>query len=130
MNTSRRILICACIAGCTAVIIGAYGTHGLKPRLTPQAIAAFETGVRYQMYHALAFFAAAWLATQRKTKFPAIAATLWGIGILCFSGSLYLLTTRALFDITLPPWLPLLTPLGGLFLITGWLALLVAAIRE
>lgn len=130
MKTSRIILLCACIAGCTAVILGAFGAHGLRPHLTPPSLAIFETGVRYQMYHGLALLAVAWLATQRNNKLPGVAAALWCIGILFFSGSLYLLATHSLLGITLPIRFPLLTPLGGLFLITGWITLLVAAIKQ
>ncbi|MCZ7593315.1 MAG: DUF423 domain-containing protein [Kiritimatiellae bacterium] len=130
MKTSRVILICAAVLGCAAVLLGAYGTHGLRPRLTPQGLASFETGVRYQMHHAIALLAIAWLATQRKNIFPAITAALWSIGVLCFSGSIYLLILRPLLALHLPNWFPLLTPLGGAFLILGWIGLIVAAVRE
>ncbi len=126
---ARHLLIWAGIAGGTAVILGAFGAHGLKPKLTPEALATFETGVRYQFLHALALFAAVWLSKLTNSKLPIIAGNFWCAGTLLFSGSLYLLSCRALLGIETWRWLGPLTPLGGLCFITGWTLLTISALR-
>ena len=96
------------------VILGAFGAHALKERLTPEMLAIFETGVRYQMYHALALLAVAWAAHRWPASSAASAGWCFLAGILIFSGSLY---TLALTGITK---LGAITPLGGLAFILGW----------
>lgn len=130
MSAIRFLLTTACIAGGTAVILGAFGAHGLKGKLTPDALASFDTGVRYQLFHALALFAAAWLAERSGGGLPLAAGVLWSIGIVLFSGSIYLLATRALLGIEGWRWLGPFTPLGGLCLISGWVVLLLAVIKR
>lgn len=100
-----------------AVLAGAFGAHALKSSLTPVALAAFETAVRYQLFHALALIViAGWLERPRHA---AVAGAAWilCIGVVFFSGSLYLLT------LTPMRWPGPLTPLGGLCFVIGWLAL-------
>jgi uncharacterized membrane protein YgdD (TMEM256/DUF423 family) len=100
-----------------AVLAGAFGAHALKASLTPAALAAFETAVRYQFFHALALIVIAGLLERPRHAAVGWAAwTLW-IGIVFFSGSLYLLT------LTPMRWPGPLTPLGGLCFVIGWLAL-------
>jgi uncharacterized membrane protein YgdD (TMEM256/DUF423 family) len=113
----RRFYICAGIAGCVGVALGAFGAHGLKSRLEPDLLAAFETGVRYQMYHALALCAAAWGWARWPGRWFALAGWAFIAGIVIFSGSLYLLA------VTGQRWLGAVTPLGGLAFIAGWAAL-------
>ena len=129
MKVQKAFLVIASAAAGTAVILGAFGAHALKARLAPEQLAVFETGVRYQMYHAFALFVAAWMAE----KFPGPTATragwLFASGIILFSGSLYLLATRSLLGIESWTWLGPVTPLGGLCFIAGWTFLLIAAIR-
>ena len=127
--TLRSLLVWACSAGLLAVVLGAFGAHGLKGRLSPEAMASFETGVRYQLIHALALFTAAWLAERTGTRLPLLAGALWCAGIVLFSGSIYLLATRALLSIEGWRWLGPITPLGGLCLIAGWAVLLAAVLR-
>ena len=98
-----------------AVALGAFGAHGLKNALTPEMKAVFETGVRYQAYHALALFVCAWLAP----KAPA-AGWCFLAGILLFSGSLYALALTGVAK------LGMITPLGGLLFLAGWAAVLLA----
>ncbi len=97
--------------------LGAFAAHGLKAILAPDMLAVFETGVRYQMYHAFALFAAAWAFARWPSRAFAIAGGLFVAGIVVFSGSLYLL---ALTDTR---WLGAITPLGGLAFLAGWLCL-------
>jgi len=96
------------------VVLGAFGAHALRERLSPEDLAIFETGVRYQMYHALALFAVAWAASRWPG--PAVNAAGWMfiVGVLIFSGSLYALV------LTGTRWLGAITPVGGVALILGW----------
>ena len=104
-------------------MLGAFGAHGLTNKLTPDRLANFETGARYQVYHSLALLAVALAIAY----FPAGAKTLtiggwlFVAGILLFSGSLYLLSITGI------RWLGAITPFGGVALVLGWLMLLVAA---
>ena len=113
----RRLLLCAGIAGFLGVALGAFGAHALKARLSPEMLAVFETGVRYQMYHVFAILAAAWAWSRWNTRLFAVAGALFVAGIVVFSGSLYLL---ALTGIRV---LGAITPLGGLAFLAGWLCL-------
>jgi uncharacterized membrane protein YgdD (TMEM256/DUF423 family) len=96
------------------VALGAFGAHGLKSRLTPDLLAIYETGVRYHLVHGLALFVTAWLAGEDKGRAARLAGLLFVVGILLFSGSLYLLAltgVRALGAVT---------PLGGVAWIAAW----------
>ena len=111
------------ISGGLAVALGAFGAHALKARLTPDRQATFETGVRYQMYHALAMLAVT-LAMPRVSATGLLDAAGWLFvaGTLLFSGSLYLLC------FTHKRWLGAITPFGGLAFIAGWACLALAAV--
>ncbi len=126
---ARALLITACAAGGLAVILGAFGAHGLKGKLSAEALVSFETGVRYQFLHALAIFAAVWLADRSGLSLPLMAGALFGAGMVLFSGSIYLLATRTLLGIESWRWLGPITPLGGLCFIAGWVMLLVATLK-
>jgi uncharacterized membrane protein YgdD (TMEM256/DUF423 family) len=121
---ARRALLAGALFGATGVVAGAFGAHALRTRLAPEVLAVFETAARYQLLHALALVAAATAARLWPGRWAAAAAWLLGSGILLFSGSLYLLvfTGERLFGA--------ITPLGGLLLILGWLALAMAALRS
>lgn len=97
-----------------AVALGAFGAHALRARLSPEDLAIFETGVRYQMYHALALFAVAWAASQWPGTAVNAAGWMFIVGVLIFSGSLYALV------LTDTRWLGAVTPVGGVVLILGW----------
>lgn len=112
------------IAGFFAVALGAFGAHGLRTRLTPEALAIFEIGVRYQMYHAAALIAAAWACTKWPGAWAKASGWLFIAGIAVFSGSLYVLA------LTGTKWLGAVTPVGGLVLLAGWVCLAVAAVRR
>lgn len=107
------------------VVLGAFGAHALRDALTPQDLATFETGVRYQMYHALALLAVAWAGTQWEAATTVTAAG-WAfvVGIVVFSGSLYTLV------LTGQRWLGAVTPIGGVAFIVGWALLLWTAARS
>jgi len=119
----RLFYICAGVAGFIGVAFGAVATHAFKGRLTPETLAVFETGVRYQMYHTLALFAAAWGWTRWQHRAIAAAGILFVIGIVLFSGSIYL---RVLAN---AEWAAAFAPMGGTSYLTGWLCLAVGAWR-
>lgn len=104
-----------------SVAAGAFGAHALRARLSPELLAAFETGARYQMYHALGLIAAALAAARWPGAFPQWAGWLFVAGTVLFSGSLYALALSGL------PWLGAITPLGGVAFLVGWICLALAA---
>jgi len=111
------------ISAFMAVAAGAFGAHALRARLGPDLLAVFETGSRYQMYHALALFAVA-IAAVRWPDSPArVAGWLFIAGTVLFSGSLYALA------LTGTRWLGAITPLGGLCFLAGWASLAYAAVK-
>lgn len=109
------------LAGFFAVALGAFAAHGLKHRLSAELLAAFETGARYQMFHALALLAVALLSSRAASPAASVAGWAFTLGILLFSGSLYLLALSGV------RWLGAITPLGGVAFLVGWVALAVAA---
>ena len=104
-----------------SVAAGAFGAHALRARLEPAALAVFETGARYQMYHALALLAVAWAGSRWPGPWAGRAGWLFVAGTLLFSGSLYALALSGI------RWLGAITPLGGVAFLLGWLCLAWAA---
>lgn len=121
-SSAANLFRAACIVCGLAVALGAFGAHGLKERLTPEMLAIFEVGVRYQFYHGLALLALT-LAPGRLWGSPwaARAAWAWIVGIAVFSGSLYLLSVTGI------RWLGAITPIGGVAFILGWLFAMLGA---
>ncbi len=103
-----------------AVALGAFGAHALRARVSPDLLAVFESGVRYQMYHALALIAISLGATRWSAAHLTAAGWLFVAGVVLFSGSLYLLTLTGV------RWWGAVTPLGGVAFLAGWIALLLA----
>lgn len=120
----RGFLVAGAVFAGLAVVFGAFGAHAIADRVTPARLGTFETGVRYQMYHALALIALAWISAQWPSWQVTVAGYLFVAGILIFSGSLYLLV------LTDTPWLGAVTPLGGVAFIVGWALLIWAAIQR
>ena len=125
MTGSSLWIFLGAVAGGSAVGLGAFGAHALRARLTESALATWQTAVTYQFTHALALLAVAillrlGLGPERSLT---IAGAAFFIGMVLFSGSLYLLALGG------PRWLGPVTPLGGLAFIVGWVALAVAAAR-
>ena len=119
---NKTIVVTAGIMGLTAVILGAMGAHTLKNQIEPDALASFQTGVQYQMYHALFLLALGGVITiapkQQQQIFWLIV-----LGVCCFSGSIYALSTASITGINFKP-IGFITPLGGVLLIVGWLMLI------
>ncbi len=122
--TERRFALLGSLSGAMAVLAGAFGAHALRPRLPADLFAAFETGTRYQMYHALALLVVAWATTQWPTKPVRLSGWLFVVGSVLFSGSLYVLALTGRTG-----W-GAITPLGGALLIAGWLALAIGIWRR
>lgn len=110
------------LAGFIGVALGAFGAHGLRSRLPPEMLAVFETGVRYQMYHACAILIVALAAARLDGWLIRSAGWFFVVGIVLFSGSLYAL---ALSRITL---FGAVTPIGGLAFLAGWACLIAAGL--
>ena len=123
MTQPRIFLALGALAGMLGVAIGAFGAHGLRSRVSPADLLTFETGARYQMYHALALLAVAWVLTRWPGTLPVVAGWLMVAGIVVFSGSLYALVLSG------ERWLGAVTPLGGLCFITAWALLALHALR-
>lgn len=122
-NESKTIIRIAAMLGATAVAIGAFGAHGLKPLLNEYQQNIFEKGVQYQFFHVAALLATGLLLRDQPTSRTLWrAAWLFIAGIFCFSGSLYLLACRDLIAVPVGLLGPV-TPIGGLCFIAGWLLL-------
>lgn len=115
---NKTIVVLGVFFGMTAVILGAFATHGLEKVVAKEAIATFETGARYQMYHAfLLLFIGIWDGLSLKRRL--FLMRLIVVGTLLFSGSIYLLATNSLTSFDFKK-IALLTPLGGTLLIVAW----------
>lgn len=113
-----------------AVVLGAFGAHALKLILSPDQLQTFETGVRYQFYHSFALLATGIIYASFTNRQIKMAGTFFLIGIILFSGSLYLLTFLKLNGDVGLKGLGILTPIGGVFFILGWLFLLIGILRK
>ena len=118
----RTFLLLGGLAGFIGVALGAFGAHGLRDRLPPEMLAVFETGVRYQMYHACTILIVALAAARLDGWLIRTAGWSFALGIVLFSGSLYVL---ALSRITM---FGAVTPIGGLAFLVGWACLIAAAL--
>ena len=116
----RTFLLAGALAGLVGVALGAFGAHGLRGRFSPDMLAVFETGVRYQMYHALALMAIAALSDRLSGHLIVAAGWLFVTGIVLFSGSLYLLAATGVAV------LGAITPIGGVAFLAGWACLVIA----
>ncbi len=117
----RPFLMLAAFFGLTGVALGAFAAHGLKQRLGPEYLAVFQTGVHYQLIHALALLGVTLLALHAPSRLLTAAGMLFALGVLLFSGSLYLLTLTGVSK------LGIITPIGGTAFMAGWICLMLAA---
>jgi uncharacterized membrane protein YgdD (TMEM256/DUF423 family) len=125
MSMDRVFMVILGFAGALAVGLGAFGAHALEARLSADAVATFETAVRYQFYHVVGLLAVVvaidrWPAAQRLSVW---SGWLFVVGMVIFSGSLYLLVATGI------RWLGAITPIGGVAFIVGWIMLAVSAWR-
>src|SRR2546425_8971247 len=122
----REFIAIGALSGCLAVAAGAFGAHALRARLAPEMLDVFQTGVTYEMYHALGLVGVGILLARFSTEgsvWLSAAGWLFIAGSLLFSGSLYLLALTGTL------WLGAITPLGGLAFLLGWLALATGILR-
>jgi len=124
---NKTILISGSLLGLTGIVLGAFAAHGLKELISPESVQTFETGVRYQMYHAL-FLLFIGSTTYVSTKAKKQIFYLVMIGLLLFSGSIYGLATNLLTNFDFKT-IAFITPIGGLCLIISWVLLFVNFIK-
>lgn len=125
----RKIIATAAFLGLTAIILGAFGAHALKNYLTPEQLISFETGVKYQMYHALFLLFLGLSAVFLTDKTKKLMYWLVVLGVAFFSGSIYLLTTKNVTGIDFK-FLGPITPIGGTLLIVAWGILFVKVLNK
>jgi uncharacterized membrane protein YgdD (TMEM256/DUF423 family) len=130
----KQFLVFGGISGALAVMAGALGAHFLKSKLqidvfTLENLAAFETAVKYQMYHAIVLVLLALLTDKVQNNILNKSGQCFMIGTVLFSGSIYLLSTATLLGLSLS-WLGPITPIGGLFLIVGWCLLAYGGVKK
>jgi uncharacterized membrane protein YgdD (TMEM256/DUF423 family) len=124
-STAKLFLILGGINAALVVMLGAFGAHGLKAKISTEMLAVYQTGVHYHLFHALGLLAVGLVATQ-------IADTVWLkwsgwlmlVGIILFSGSLYVLSVSGL------RWLGMVTPFGGVAFITAWIVFVIAIMKS
>lgn len=126
----RKFITTGALLGAIAVALGAFGAHGLKKIVSSETVQTFQTGVQYQMYHALALLLTGLLYEKCSQRFARIAGTLFVTGIILFSGSLYLLTAGKAAETTTLDKAGIITPFGGVAFIAGWLFLFIAAMKK
>ncbi len=130
LNMHKTFLVIGTILAGLAVALGAFGAHGLRKLVSAETVAVYQTGVQYQMYHAMALIVIGVLADRIATSFSGYAGFFFIGGIILFSGSLYLISSFRALSRAVPVAINFLTPLGGLFFILGWIMLLVAVAKK
>lgn len=118
--SARLTLLSAALSGALAVMLGAFAAHALQHALEPRLLEVFQTGVTYQFYHVLALFGVGLLLQRQNSRPLRLSAALFLLGMLLFSGSLYILALTGVH------YLGFITPIGGVSLIAGWLTLAFA----
>jgi uncharacterized membrane protein YgdD (TMEM256/DUF423 family) len=126
----RTFLAAGALLAALAVALGAFGAHGLKQIVAPETVVSFQTGVQYQVYHAIALLIVGIIYRKISNGFVKWAGTLFLFGILFFSGSLYALTILKATNTVGLKGIGVITPFGGLFFIAGWLMLFIGVMKK
>lgn len=129
MINSKTFIVTGALFGVIGVLLGAMASHALKSVLPENLMMSFNTGVRYQMYHAITLLALAPSLPFLSKKLIAWIYSLFTLGVLLFSGSIYLLSMRLVFNLDVN-WLGPITPIGGILLITAWFLVILAAVLK
>ncbi|MES2590014.1 MAG: DUF423 domain-containing protein [Bacteroidota bacterium] len=128
-HLQKTILLTGMITICIGIILGAFGAHGLKEKISLEKLNSFETGVKYQMYHGLAFLVLAFLVPNFDFSVK-YAFYFMLLGVILFSGSIYFLAIQEMIGLSISKILGPITPFGGLFLIISWLILIVNIFKQ
>jgi len=124
-QTAKVFLILGGFNAALVVLLGAFGAHGLKARMTTEMLAVYQTGVHYHLFHALGLVALGLVATQiSDSAYLRWSAWLMLVGIILFSGSLYVLSVSGLH------WLGMITPFGGISFIAAWILFVIAIVKS
>jgi uncharacterized membrane protein YgdD (TMEM256/DUF423 family) len=126
----KLFLIVGALLSGLSVALGAFGAHGLKKIAAPETVAIYQTGVQYQMYHAIALLIVGILSERIFSSFIHYAGFFFLGGIVLFSGSLYLIVSMQTMNKEVPTAIGILTPVGGLLFILGWALLLIGIIKK
>lgn len=126
----KGFLVWAAMLGTLAVILGAFGAHKLKELVPPESVSTFQTGVTYQFYHVFALLAVGILYAHIPSPQLVWAGRCFIIGIVLFSGSLYFLTILKMTNTVGLRNIGIITPIGGLVFIAGWISLLLAVLKK
>ncbi len=121
---NKNLLFISAVFGLLAVVIGAFAAHGLKPHLSAQAMQWMETGNRYHFYHTLAALLAVFIQSKIESRWLKFSAIAFLVGIVLFSGSLYIMAVTGITK------LGMITPIGGLSFIAGWLMLAMGTFKK
>jgi uncharacterized membrane protein YgdD (TMEM256/DUF423 family) len=113
-----------------AVGLGAFGAHGLKKVVSAEDVATYQTGVQYQMYHALALIFVGILSQRIFNNYLSYAGVFFTAGIVLFSGSLYLIVSLHAMNKAIPKVIGILTPIGGVMFIIAWICMLVSILKK
>lgn len=119
----KGFLVSSAFIGALSVILGAFGAHGLKKIVSSETLVTYETAVRYQFYHVFALALTGLLFASGSTSLMKAAGVLFIIGMILFSGSLYLLTYKSAAQLQGLGWVGPITPIGGSLLVAGWICL-------
>jgi uncharacterized membrane protein YgdD (TMEM256/DUF423 family) len=123
----KKIMITGLLLGITGIILGAFGAHTLKKMLSIEALVTFETGVKYQIYHALFLLFLSNSLVTDKAKSSAFYLII--SGVVCFCGSIYIIALKDIIGITIGK-LGIITPIGGVLLIAGWFVVLLNVLSK
>lgn len=126
----KNILLAGIVMAGLAVILGAFGAHGLKKIVTPEQLDVFKTGVQYQFYHAIGMIIVGLIAQHLEHILIKRAAWMFFAGIIVFSGSLYIMTLFYALNTEGVRWIGAITPVGGVLFITGWVMLGVGLLKK
>ena len=127
---NKIFLIIGTILAGLAVALGAFGAHGLKKLVGPETISTYQTGVQYQMYHALALLLLGVLYERSQSSLINFAGLFFIAGVVLFSGSLYLLVSLKAMNKLGTTGIGIMTPIGGLLFIVGWILLLISLVKK
>lgn len=130
LDMSKLFLIIGTILAGLAVVLGAFGAHGLKKIADAETLATYQTAVQYQMYHALTLIFVGILSERFLSSTTGYAGFFFIGGVVLFSGSLYLISSLKVMNKAVPTGVGIMTPIGGVLFILGWLLLLVAIIKK